>query len=236
MIFSDDRWEDNGRSKAAEGFYGGVMNGLNEKPPINVDYFEDLTGDVPEVDVPTLEAIGDRIRTLREARGLSLDALSKMTGFEVERLSAIEKKEVQPQLGTILRLSKALDSAFSRLISGVGNRLYAVTRKDERKSVSRSTARKSQKQIYSYQSLAPEVQGRHMEALIVTLEENPGDDRSVHEGEEFIFVLHGTVEMHIGEDVFDLYPGDSIYYLSTTPHLIAGKGGRATILAVIYSG
>jgi quercetin dioxygenase-like cupin family protein len=173
---------------------------------------------------------------LREEKGLSLEALSNLTGFDVELLSNIETNNVQPQLGTVIKLSKALDSAFSRLVSGVGDRLYAITRKHEQKTVSRSTSQKGQKQVYVYKSLAPEVKGRHMEALIVTLEENPGKEVSIHEGEEFIYVLDGVVVLNIGEDTYELKPGDSAYYLSTTPHLVASKSGKATILAVLYEG
>jgi quercetin dioxygenase-like cupin family protein len=75
-----------------------------------------------------------------------------------------------------------------------------------------------------------------MEALIVRLEENPEDDMSVHDGEEFIYVLEGLVSLKIGADSFELEPGDSVYYLSTTPHLIASKKGKSTILAVLYGG
>jgi transcriptional regulator with XRE-family HTH domain len=208
-----------------------------KKPPhINVDFFEDLTGDISESTHEGVEEIGKRIRILREEKGISLDELSNMTGFDVELLSNIENNIVQPQLGTVIRLSKALDSAFGRLISGIGNRIYSITRKDEQKVVSRSTAKKGQKQVYIYKSLAPEVKGRHMEALIVQLEENPDKEVSVHDGEEFIYVLDGIVVLNIGEDTFDLEPGDSAYYLSTTPHLVASKKGRATILAVLYEG
>ena len=56
----------------------------------------------------------------------------------------------------------------------------------------------------------------------------------LHEGEEFIFVLDGEVILEIGEDKFELEPGDSAYYLSTTAHHIAAKNGKATILAVMY--
>jgi hypothetical protein len=107
--------------------------------------------------------------------------MSNLTGFEVDLLTKIEQGEVQPPIGVLVKLSKALDAAFSRLLSGVGNKIYSVTRKDERKLVSRSTSKKGKK-LYSYQSLAPEVQGRHMESLIVTLEENPEQEMSVHEG------------------------------------------------------
>jgi transcriptional regulator with XRE-family HTH domain len=213
------------------------MENNKQKPPmISVDFFEDVTGDISKATPKSVEEIGIRIKSIREEKGLSLEQLSKLTGFDVELLSNIESSKVQPQLGTIIKLSKALDSAFGRIVSGVGDKLYSVTRKNEQKVVSRSTSLKGRKQLYTYKSLAPEVKGRHMEALIVQLEENPEDEMSVHEGEEFIYVLDGTVLLNIGGDKFELEPGDSVYYLSTTPHLIASKSGKATILAVLYEG
>ncbi len=207
-----------------------------QKPQIVVDSFEELTGEISSTATKGIEEIGKRIEYLRKEKGLSLDELSKLTGFDVELLSNIEEDKVQPQLGTLIKLSKALDSAFGRLVSGVGNKLFSITRRDERKVVSRSTSHEGKKQLYTYKSLAPEVKGRHMEAMIVQLEENPDQENSVHEGEEFIYVLDGVVFLKIGEDTFDLEPGDSVYYLSTTPHLIAAKSGKATILAVLYEG
>jgi quercetin dioxygenase-like cupin family protein len=212
------------------------MPSKDDTPHINVDFFEDLTGDIDHQQPHQVEDIGLRIRSLRESKGLSLEALSNMTGFDLDFLARIEAAEVQPQLGTVIKLSKALDSAFGRLVSGVGDRLYSITRRGERKIVSRSTAGKGQQKAYTYQSLAPEVHGRHMEALIVKLEAVAAPDVSVHDGEEFIYVIEGTVALQIGDDRFELEPGDSAYYLSTTPHIIAAKDRQATILAVLYEG
>jgi len=208
----------------------------NQKPLFNVDFFEDLTGDIPVEPEKGVDDIGQRIRKIRKEKKLSLAEISNMTGFDEGFLAGIEKNEIQPQLGTVIKLSKALDSAFGRLISGVGEKLYSITRKNERRTVSRSTSKKSKRQLYIYKSLAPDVKGRHMEALIVQLEEDPEKEVSVHEGEEFIFVLNGEVVLEIGEDKYELEPGDSAYYLSTTAHHIAAKKGRATILAVLFEG
>jgi transcriptional regulator with XRE-family HTH domain len=212
------------------------MEEKRHKHILNVDFFEGLTGDIKAEPAKGMEDIGERIRKIREEKGLSLEELSRLTGFDVQFLSNLEKNMAQPQLGTVIKLSKALDSAFGRLVSGVGDKLYSITRKNERRIVSRSTSQKSQKQVYVYKSLAPDVKGRHMEALLVQLEEDPENEVSVHDGEEFIFVLDGVVKMGIGEDSFELEPGDSVYYLSTTPHHIAAKKDKATILAVLYEG
>ncbi len=212
------------------------MDEKQPKPHINVDYFEDLTGDIGPQPSGGMDDIGNRIRSIREEKGLSLKELSNLTGFEVDLMAGIEDNSIQPQLGTVIKLSKALDSAFGRLVSGVGDKIYSITRKTEQRPISRSTAQKGSKNLYTYKSLAPEVKGRHMEALLVQLEENPDEELSVHEGEEFIYVMEGTVLFKIGDDRFELEPGDSVYYLSTTPHIVAAKKGRAKILAVLYEG
>ncbi len=211
------------------------MENKDSKPPINVDYFEDLTGKISKTDETQVESVGERLNVLRKEKGISLEELSRMTGFDVDFLEDIELNRVKPQLGTSIRLSKALDSAFGRIVSGQGSKLYSVTRKDEKVKISRSTSKKGKKEVYTYMSLAPDVKGRNMEALIVELKENPDEEMSVHAGEEFIYVLKGVVSLQIGTDTFALEPGDSVYYLSTTPHLIAAQQGKASILAVVYS-
>ncbi len=210
------------------------MKKEDNTPHINVDYFEDLTGNIQDGPPKEVKEVGTRIKELREKKGISIDDLANLTGFNKERLENIEKGIVKPQLGTVMKLSRALDSALGRLVSGVGDKLYSITRKEQRRTISRSTSPKGEKHLYTYMSLAPEVQGRHMEALIVQLEESPTKEVSVHNGEEFIYVLEGTAQLHIGDETFDLEPGDSVYYLSTTPHQIMAKQNNATILAVLY--
>lgn len=202
---------------------------------VDFDFFENLTGDLNAPGTPEVEAIGSRIRALRQEKGASLTDLSRLTGFEEAFLADIEAGRAQPQLGAMIRLSKALDSAFGRLVSGTGSQLYSITRRHERRTVARSTSKGGRKPAYAYMSLAPDVKGRHMEALMVQLTAVAEREVSVHDGEEFVFVLEGRVALEIGNDRFELEPGDSAYYLSTTPHFITAKEGTATILAVLYA-
>ncbi|MBU0970254.1 MAG: XRE family transcriptional regulator [Proteobacteria bacterium] len=203
-------------------------------PHINVDYFEDLTGNIKNGKAGEVDEVGTRIRLLRQERGISLEDLSSLTGFEISDLEDIENGKQKPQLGMVMKLSKALDAAVGRLVSGLGTKLYSITRKNDRKQVARSASKTNKKNVYAYMSLAPEVQGRHMEALIVQLEKIEEKEVSVHNGEEFIFVLEGIVNLTIANETYDLEPGDSAYYLSTTSHYITAKTDKATILAVLY--
>jgi transcriptional regulator with XRE-family HTH domain len=212
------------------------MKTKDRKSVFEIDFFENLTGDIAAPSAKDVEDIGARIRAIREEKGVALEELSKLTGFEVAFLSGIETNQVQPQLGTMIKLSKALDSAFGRLVSGTGDKLYSITRKSERRAAARSTSKTGKKHLYSYKSLAPGVKGRHMEAFLVQLLSATEKDISVHDGEEFVFVLDGTVLLEIGGERVELEPGDSAYYLSTTPHLIAAKEEKATILAVLFQG
>lgn len=205
-----------------------------EPPHISVDYFEDLTGEIKSGGTAAREErVGERIQRLRTDKGVSLEALADATGCSAEELSAYENGTAQPQLGALMKLSRALDTVFGKLLSGEGDKDFAVIRKETGIPVERS-ATEGPKKVYSYFSLGSRVKGRHMEPLIVHLEESPHGKPSVHDGEEFIHVLEGSVRLVIDQETHELEPGDSVYYKSTVPHLIASARGKAVILAVLY--
>jgi quercetin dioxygenase-like cupin family protein len=75
-----------------------------------------------------------------------------------------------------------------------------------------------------------------MEPFLVTLEPSNIEERSTHDGQEFIFVLEGTMEVRLGEKTHLLEPGDAIYYDSTVSHLVKCHGrDKVKILAVLYA-
>jgi transcriptional regulator with XRE-family HTH domain len=192
----------------------------------------------PEVPVEHITAsVGERVRQVRDKRGLSLEDVSQRTGIDVSMLSQIEEGAVAPPLGTIIRLAKALEMRMGYFISGEEDRPYTIVRHSDRKVVSRYDSKKAKYYGYEYESLAPHKKDRHMEPFLVTLEAaETKEERSTHDGQEFIFVLQGQMEVRLGEDLHILDPGDAIYYDSTVPHLVKTHGKKATkILAVLYT-
>ena len=113
-----------------------------------------------------------------------------------------------------------------------------LVRRDERKPVSRFASKRGVQYGYAYESLGHDMKDRHMEPFLVTLEPTTvkTPKTASHDGEEFLFVLEGEMEVTLGEHSDVLQPGDAIYYDSNIPHLVQCKGeDKAVILAVIYS-
>ena len=189
----------------------------------------------PEEELPV--RAGERVKRVREKRGLSLKDVSQRTGIDEMMLHHIEEGSVMPPLGTVIKLAKALEMKMGYFISGDEEKPYTVVRSQDRKVVSRFDSRKGKHYGYAYESLAPYKKDRHMEPFLVTLE--PADtemERSTHDGQEFIFVLSGKMEVRLEEAIFILEPGDAIYYDSTVPHLVKCHGAETTkILAVLYA-
>ena len=182
--------------------------------------------------------VGEKIKALREKKGLSLKELADLTGFSTALLSQMENHLVSPSLGTIIKMAKALSVRVGDFLGETEGEPYTIVRKEERKKVSRFASKDGVKYGYSYESLGFEKKDRHMEPFIVTLE--PATVKtaktSVHEGEEFIFVLEGEMEVILGNHTDILYAGDSIYYDSSIPHRVQCHQDKITrILAVLYA-
>lgn len=115
----------------------------------------------------------------------------------------------------------------------------AICRKSEASdSISFSNNAIQSRKHMEYHSLSKSKADRHMEPFIIDVA--PTDDNefvlSSHEGEEFIMVMQGTMEICYGKNTYLLEEGDSIYYDSIVPHHVhAYQGQAAKILAVIYT-
>jgi len=182
-------------------------------------------------------SVGQRVRGVREEKGLTVEDVAQRTGLSSKYLAQIETDEVSPPLGALIRIAKALDMKLGRFISTGEVKPFTVVRKDQRRVISRYTSAQRDQYGYTYESLAPDKKDRHMEPFMVTLVPSKArNELSTHAGQEFIYVLEGAMEVILKDYSEVLYPGDSIYYDSTVPHLVRCHGDKETvILAVLYA-
>lgn len=182
--------------------------------------------------------IGATIKTVREAKGLSLEAVSQKTGTSVEYLEKIENGKVYPSLGLIVRFSELFEVSVGDIFCDDADSPFCIVRRDAGAAISRFASSEGKSTGYSYEGLGQQKKNRQMEPFLVTLTPNEAHkvEPNEHIGEEFIFVVEGKVKVTLLGHTDILNPGDSIYYDSTLPHTVACEGeAEATILAVIYA-
>jgi transcriptional regulator with XRE-family HTH domain len=175
------------------------------------------------------------LKAAREKQGFSIQELAQKTGISQGELEQVEAGLAMLPLGQVIKLSKVLSLKMADMIS-VGDKSFTIVRAGQRSEVQRFGKAKQASHGYEYVSLAPGKKDRLMEPFLVTLHSASSDEPSSHDGQEFIYVLEGEMEV-IVDDVRDvLKPGDSIYYDSSTTHLVRAHGDKpAQILAVLIS-
>jgi len=183
--------------------------------------------------------IGKKIRDLRKGAGLVLQDISNSTGLSKSLLSQIEKEVVSPPIATLLKISKALNVSISFFFQNSNpEEKLVLVRKDESKVIdSRHFGR--EESGYYYEALAYKKSKKYMEPFLVEFKRRRAERISYlnHDGEEFIYLLEGVLELRTENQQYVLYPGDSLYFDSSISHAYRALGKRnAKALTVIYSG
>jgi transcriptional regulator with XRE-family HTH domain len=185
--------------------------------------------------------VGRNVKAFREKMGLTLQQFAEKVGISSALLTQMENRMVSPSIGMLVQIANAFGTTVSSFIGGKPERDYAVVRKEDHASVSRvGLKEEGGKTPYIYESLGAGKAGRKMEPFLLRLQpmSEPPTARSIHAGEEFLYVLSGEVEAFLGSHTERLKAGDCIYYNSTTPHHVhsAREDEEAHILVVLYAG
>jgi transcriptional regulator with XRE-family HTH domain len=183
--------------------------------------------------------VGRHVREFREKTGLTLQQFAEKVGISSALLTQMENRMVSPSIGMLVQIANAFGTTVSSFIGGKPEREYSVVRKEDHASTSRVGLREGGKTSYFYESLGAGKAGRRMEPFLLRLQpmSEPSSARSVHDGEEFLYVLSGEVEVMLGTRSEVLKEGDCIYYNSSTPHHVhSAREEEANILVVLYAG
>jgi quercetin dioxygenase-like cupin family protein len=174
------------------------------------------------------KGFGVRMKALRQEADLSLENLANDTGCSVERLKRIEKDEVLPTVSEVIRISKALSVDSGAFLSA----------EEEEAHKRKIASYQKRTEAYSYTPLTPGAKTKHMKAFVVSIE--PQSDHQMveyqHEGEEFIYVLRGTLEIHVGEHRKVLETGENIHFNSAILHRLRNVSEEPMeLIVVVYT-
>jgi transcriptional regulator with XRE-family HTH domain len=183
--------------------------------------------------------LGKKIRDFREFRHISKEDLALKANMDLKQLEKIENKGIMPSLGHLIKISRALGVRLGTFLDDYDQIGPVIVKAgNEKSSLSFSTSNESSREHLNFFSLAQDKADRHMEPFIVEIEPTKESDYklSSHEGEEFLYVLEGHIEINYGKNIYQLGKGDSIYLDSIVAHNVhAAKNQPAKVLAVVYA-
>ena len=180
-----------------------------------------------------------KVKDIRERQDMTIEELSEASGVKLEVLQAMENGEVIPSLTPLTKMARALGVRLGTFLDDTPQLGPVVTRAGKptnsiyfsgREDVTNATN-------LEFHSLGAGKIDRNMDPFIIDIEYEEGEkELSSHEGEEFIYVLEGEIEVIYGKDSFKISTGDSIFYDSVVPHHLHATGeNKSKILAVLYT-
>lgn len=180
--------------------------------------------------------VGERLRTLRQDLNLTLSEIAQRTGVSVSNLSKIERGDVSPSFDVIMRICEGLDIPVEQFVKpGPKTSVYGrktLTRRGE--AIPFASAQ------YDYLAHSSELSRKNMFPLEMRIRARTPDEFghwSQHDGEEFVFVISGEIDVHTSDYAqFRLGPGESAYFDSSMKHVYVSVGeGDAHIISVSFN-
>ena len=167
------------------------------------------------------DSTGLRLRQLRLGQKLSLAEVASAVGISVGFLSAIERSHMSASVGTLRKLARYYKLNILDFFDPSHANPYRV-RPSERKRLDAGPG--VQMDLLAWGNTV-------MEPHLFTIAPGAGSgDSYAHEGEEFIYVLRGMLNIALDGQGYVLHPGDSFYFESNTPHSWRNTGKTETVL------
>lgn len=188
-------------------------------------------------------SLGERIAEIRKTYSISREDLSERSGVSADLVAKIEDDGHIPDLAPLIKIARGLGVRLGTLLDDHEQLGPVICRAGDASASSRfktglpdGEAMEKGHHGMSFYALASDKGGRHMEPFIVAIEPDAKQEKSAHEGEEFIYVMEGTLSLEYGMEKKTLNTGDSVYYDSIVPHKVfSADDNPVKILAVIYT-
>jgi transcriptional regulator with XRE-family HTH domain len=178
--------------------------------------------------------IGARVRGLRLKKKMGLVELGRHTGLSPAMLSKIERGQLFPTLPTLLRIALVFSVGLDYFFAGSREKpvIGVVRSKDRLRFPDRPGARES---AYRFESLDFTAFERRLNAYLAEFFPVPVERPQPHQhpGGEFIYVLAGTLSVHIDGEEHTLEAEDAMYFDSSVPHAYRRSGGRSCTAIVV---
>ena len=158
--------------------------------------------------------IGSNLKQLRVGSGLSQKGLAEAAQLSPTLISRIENGLVRPSIATLELIAQSLKVDIGYFFRDEEKQQFVISYRGGRKNVPSQRG-------YDIETLVEEMENHFMDPAIVSLkgkEEEDNVELAMHEGQEFMYVLEGKVEVILGSKRFVLKQGDAAYWNGNVPH------------------
>jgi transcriptional regulator with XRE-family HTH domain len=173
-------------------------------------------------------AVGLRIRELRNFRGYSLRVLAGLSGLSTNAISMIERGTNSPTVSSLHSLATALAVPITAFFEYDGERQVIHLKRHNRPTSESSGVR--------MENLGSGLPNQQLEPFLMTLEPGASGTKSAitHSGEEFVYMLDGSLVCEIRGRSYELERGDSLLFLASQPHIYRNRSALAARILIAF--
>lgn len=182
-------------------------------------------------------AIGPKVRAIRLKKKMGLVELGRHTGLSPAMLSKIERGQLFPTLPTLLRIAMVFSVGLDYFFTAEKDKpVIGIARHRERMRFPEKPGARDA--AYEFESLDfPAVQRLLNSYFAEFFDVAPKQlRRHQHPGAEFVYVLSGTLTIHIADEEHELDARDAIYFDSSVPHAYRKTGGKTCSAVIVTTG
>lgn len=179
--------------------------------------------------------IGAKIRNIRKDNGLKLGELAERSGISIAMLSKIENGRVFPTLPSLIQILQTLqvdlNVFFSDLSAGEAFPGYIFRKRDAYQPVN-----KEEESVgFNYELILSHlVEKSSVEISLLTLNPQAQRNRVSTSGFEYIYIIKGNIRYELGNEVFEMQEGDSLFFDGNIPHVPNNTGASDAVILVLY--
>lgn len=167
--------------------------------------------------------IGSKIKDLRVQKGLTQEELANRTELSKSFISQLERDLTSPSIATLYDILQCLGTNLADFFNETREEQIVFSRADY-------FEKQDQELNNSIQWIIPNAQKHAMEPILMTLHAGGSSlPDNPHEGEEFGYVLSGSLTLHIGSYSYRVKKGESFYFIPKRTHYITSKSGATLI-------
>ncbi len=167
--------------------------------------------------------IGNKLKELRVLKGLTQEELADRSELSKGFISQLERNLTSPSITTLMDILQCLGTSIGEFFNEAPDEQIVFGKQDY--FVKEDTEYKNE-----IKWIIPNAQKNTMEPIYLTLEAGGSTcPDTPHEGEEFGYILQGTVSIHLGNKTYKAKKGESFYYTADKTHFLSSKSGAVLI-------